>query len=114
MKKITKREAITACEKIWSELAKSGDNVKPEWAVDKYVCGCPCCEYGKQQRLCCEACLLHGLWENNCCQTGSPYGMWEGFHKGKRPNITLRKKYAKIIADYAKMLLKKMDKKVKP
>ena len=109
--KITKRKALEDCVKIWSELAKTGAIYKPEWAIEKYsVNGCPCCRYADDHLSLCSECLLIGLWPDTCCSPGSPYYSWD-YTKGE--DEANRKKYAKIIANYAKKMLKEMGKKKK-
>jgi len=106
-KKLTKIKALQDCVKIWSGLAKTGANIKQKWALKKYSNnGCPCCHYADVLRAECNQCLLIGLWPDTCEDTDSPYRHW----KQSVDNKESRKKYAKIIADYASKLLAKESK----
>ena len=110
MKKITKKEALVKCEKLWRWLEKHPSKIaKHEWAgweeytklYGKSSALCPCCHYAlhsHKRYSDCTKCPLLGLWGPNidsfCLDSTSPYNKW-----GEASSPKTRKKYAKIIAD---------------
>jgi len=120
-KKLTKKRALFLCWKLWEWLAKTGNVFKeewPEWKDDGLVskCNnyCPCCEYSGEDgygKVNCKKCPLLFLWSPHkemidyACQdnNNSPYKKWEQVGTSRT-----RKKYAKIISDYAKKKYEEM------
>ena len=88
-RKLSKKEALRMCRKLWKWLAKHPGLGKSEAFHDLKLphmsCGCPCCEYNKQRGImegdghaaCAKRCLLRDLWPNGCLGKGSPFSEWE-------------------------------------
>lgn len=119
---LTKLEATKATAKIWHELAITGASKKPQYAMENYEFGCPCCTYAYPLseepyfKSGCQACLDHcsliELWPNGCEHNNSPYEHWK--YHSKHASIVAkenRKHYASIIADYAENLLSELTAK---
>lgn len=74
--KLTKREAIRECKKLWeeieeSELSKIDFLNSPDgekWADKNYGNDCPLCEY--TGFLSCQKCPLKTQYEKDCCDLG--------------------------------------------
>ena len=65
--KLTKREAIRECKRLWKGIGKSGQNkqgyIRAKGLRDKYLLDCPLCEYAKKKSsiyylVNCEKCPL--------------------------------------------------------
>lgn len=110
-----KREALEICRDLWDDLARTGSDDKGSWpGWEKHgllYFACPCCHYVMNKhdgRLLCEDCPLLTHWGGTylvapCCDKVSPFDKWA---RAKTPKN--RKKYAKIIADFARTELEKM------
>ncbi len=84
--KLTKREAIRECKRIWKKIGKSGldkyafldsPNGK-KWLAKGYECDCPLCEYAKGTG--CYACPLFTQYNITC----TPLGYEEVGHDSTR------------------------------
>lgn len=105
MKKITKREALDACVDIWTELARTGADEKPERAY-LYELECPACEYVEQHNLDCPECVIDWRSEGgHCTDPLSPYMDW---HQAK--TTTERKAAAQAVLNLVKKALEDLEK----
>ncbi len=73
--KLTKREAIRECKRIWKEIGESGldkdaflesPNGK-KWLAKSYECNCPLCEYASRG---CNVCPLYAQYDTTCTPLG--------------------------------------------
>lgn len=113
-KPLTKIKALYICWRLWEWLAETGTTKKEKWpgwkTVAACLCFCPCCEQSGQD---CEKCLIKPVWGNPinedayCESPDSPYQKW------KYCGPKARKKYALIIANFAKKEYLKEAKKSK-
>ena len=108
MEKLTRVKALEICRDLWDYLAETGSYDKNDWPGwrehGRMRHACPCCEYAKMD---CSFCLFLGCWRNTdfstpCCDLVSPFRKWCDVRTPKT-----RKKYAKIIADFARAELAK-------
>ncbi len=116
---MTKKEVYKRTAEMWGWLAETGSGEKtawPEWAYNggiyaSVMFACFACEDAlgdidirdRNDNTPCNGCLLLGLWGDMtdtkirpCVQSNSPYGKWI-----KSVDIDDRRKYARIIADFA-------------
>ncbi len=126
MKRLKRLKALQETYKMWSELAKTGDALKPN---TEFVHDCACCEYvtqkvfGKNWRdlsqfsgpypkpdmnsntlsnisiNCKDLCPMTAIWPNSCIRN-SYFASWDYAYTEER-----RKFYAQQIADGAKEVL---------
>ena len=126
--KLTELKCLQECEKIWSELAKTGAKYKDSVKIAlEYKHLCPCCEYVEQfpyigvsygyepQKKDCDKCPLASYWgghgEARCDRAESNYGKWNSsWHSGPK-YVKLRKKYARLIAQACTRRIKKIKEK---
>ena len=109
MKKLTKRQALIECKKMWRWLEKNPDKEKEHYCSDmnnRPDAACYACEYGNQNKLGCHGCILKSLWPtqpNFCLANTSPYYKWK---KAEEPEVKTAN--AKIIADACVVELAKL------
>lgn len=74
--KLTKRESIRVCKKLWKEIEESGLSKQEfldtpageKWRDKEYQNNCPLCEYdGKNE---CNKCPLHTQYGKGCHSLG--------------------------------------------
>ncbi len=118
---MTLLECYKECFKIWDELAKNGNDEKPD---THFTGDCPCCEYvGRLRDNNCDQCPLIELWDkdfvldidtksNEPCHENpeSPFTKWEMARRTIFDSIEDRKDNAKIIADFCQKKIKEMTK----
>src|SRR5579872_768716 len=116
-KRLTPRTALQVCIKLWDGLAETGDG-KPASALYEFRFDCPCCQYvadkldipggmpcaavrSESDRKTLALCPLNKLWPDGCGRSTSPFEKWSSSNFGS----SLRKRYARIIADGARKAL---------
>lgn len=90
MGKISKRDALRICRKLWLWLAENpgkgkADALRAGLLGAGMACACPCCEYNAQRGLlfgdgnreCGQGCLLKSLWPDGCLSRNSPFALWD-------------------------------------
>jgi len=104
MKKLTLRQSLKLCSKLWGWLEKNPAMFKVDWPgwdeYDDVENLCFACEYDLQQytknnTTICSYCPLKGLWGKNCMKATSPYDKWSN-----SCDEDVRQKNAKKIADF--------------
>jgi len=117
--KLTKKQALFLCWKLWEWLAETGERKKEKWPhwewnggeVEAMKCECPCCEYTWRQfsrRDCNLHCPLKTLWPEGCLRTTPKLTPFQKWRQAKTRQT--RKKYALIIANGAKKEYMKLQK----
>lgn len=121
MKKLTKKEALTICFRMWDWMARHPDKYV-DYSAKHEVCielglpktmasDCAACEYAKQHKKPGKPfCALCPLWPSHtnyfCITRLEPYSRWDW-----ATDCEEREKYARIIADLAKKKLVALEKK---
>lgn len=123
MKKLTARQALLECRKMWNWLAKHPTASKRDYFKSKNISdkdtptsGCYMCQYVLEHLSvtvpfcspeCTAKCLLTKLiWEKGCTNTAtSPYHLWKLARISSESSI-----YAKQIADACTTVLKSLPK----
>ena|SRR3990167_5487902 len=113
MKKLTLRQALNLCSKLWRWLEKNPEMYKTDWPGWDDVDGdvenlCFACEYDLQNKKvsCCYNCPLKGLWGTNCMKPTSPYEKW-----AQSSDPVIKSKNAKKIADFCDKRLQELKTK---